>query len=364
MTADEANTLVARREPWSRETAARDGATDGRESGERSAEPAERRASVGGVGPRVDSGGTYHLGVRWASRRGMPRCAPPGHRRAGALVGLAAGPGASSRDARCSDSRAAETGSDSGEHDQPPFTPTPSAPPTTEAVTEARHAASDLVEQRVAAVVAKDKAAWLATVADPAGGFGGDQARPLRPDDRASHRQARPAHRRHRASGRERRPPATRRGGSRGSARPTRSPGTTRGSATSPCRTAWPGPRRDGGSPASPTVRTTSQPFDLASPGRRQLADDAGHRRPAHGHPARIPRAGRRGARPDRRGLGRGPAGGHRRPELARRAQGAARAWPRRRVRPDRRRHRRAARPRCRRRRATGSTSTPTRSRS
>jgi hypothetical protein len=43
-------------------------------------------------------------------------------------------------------------------------------------VTEARHAASDLVEQRVAAVAAEDKAAWLATVADPAGGFGGDQA--------------------------------------------------------------------------------------------------------------------------------------------------------------------------------------------
>ncbi len=54
------------------------------------------------------------------------------------------------------------------------------------------------------------------------------------------------------------RPPATRHGGSPGSGRPTPSPGTTRGSATSPCRTGWPGPRRGGASPASPTARTTS----------------------------------------------------------------------------------------------------------
>jgi hypothetical protein len=106
----------------------------------------------------------------------MPRCARPRDRRAAALVGSLL---ALTLVAGCSllDSRAAETDSDTGGGTTTaPFTPTPSLSPTTEAVTEARHAASDLVEQRVAAVAAKDKAAWLATVADPASGFGGDQA--------------------------------------------------------------------------------------------------------------------------------------------------------------------------------------------
>jgi hypothetical protein len=56
------------------------------------------------------------------------------------------------------------------------YRPTPSAPPTTEPAVEARHAASDLVNQRITAVPAEDKAAWLATVGDPASGFGTDQA--------------------------------------------------------------------------------------------------------------------------------------------------------------------------------------------
>ncbi len=80
----------------------------------------------------------------------MPRCAHPGNRRAAALVGSLL---ALTLVAGCSllDSRAAETDSDSGVGTTTaPFTPTPSPSPTTEAVTEARHAASDLVERRVA----------------------------------------------------------------------------------------------------------------------------------------------------------------------------------------------------------------------
>ena len=57
-----------------------------------------------------------------------------------------------------------------------PFTPTPSASPTTDPAVEARHAATDLVGQRVSAIGAKDKASWLATVTDPGSGFGADQA--------------------------------------------------------------------------------------------------------------------------------------------------------------------------------------------
>jgi hypothetical protein len=53
---------------------------------------------------------------------------------------------------------------------------TPSAPPTTEPAVEARYAASDLVTRRVDAVAAKDKAAWLASVTDPATAFGADQS--------------------------------------------------------------------------------------------------------------------------------------------------------------------------------------------
>ena len=48
--------------------------------------------------------------------------------------------------------------------------------PTTESAAEARQAASDLVTRRIAALGAKDKAAWLTTVTDPASGFGADQA--------------------------------------------------------------------------------------------------------------------------------------------------------------------------------------------
>jgi hypothetical protein len=57
-----------------------------------------------------------------------------------------------------------------------PFTPTPSAPPPTDPAVEARHAATDLVNQRVSALGAKDKTTWLATVTDPGSGFGADQA--------------------------------------------------------------------------------------------------------------------------------------------------------------------------------------------
>lgn len=56
------------------------------------------------------------------------------------------------------------------------YRPTPSPPPTTEPTVEARQAASDLANQRIAAVGAKDRAAWLGTVTDPATGFGADQA--------------------------------------------------------------------------------------------------------------------------------------------------------------------------------------------
>jgi len=56
------------------------------------------------------------------------------------------------------------------------FRPTPSPPPTTEPAVEARHAASDLVNQRIAAVGAKNRGSWLGTVTDPSTGFGADQA--------------------------------------------------------------------------------------------------------------------------------------------------------------------------------------------
>lgn len=56
------------------------------------------------------------------------------------------------------------------------FRPTPSPPPTTEPAVEARHAASDLVNQRLAALGATNRATWLATVTDPGAGFGADQA--------------------------------------------------------------------------------------------------------------------------------------------------------------------------------------------
>lgn len=56
------------------------------------------------------------------------------------------------------------------------FRPTPSPPPTTEPAVEARHAASDLVNQRIAAVGAKNRGSWLGTVTDPSAGFGADQA--------------------------------------------------------------------------------------------------------------------------------------------------------------------------------------------
>jgi hypothetical protein len=57
-----------------------------------------------------------------------------------------------------------------------PFTPTPSPPPTTDPSVDARHAAAELVDRRLSALGAKDKAAWLTTVTDPASGFGADQA--------------------------------------------------------------------------------------------------------------------------------------------------------------------------------------------
>src|SRR6476660_3752242 len=56
------------------------------------------------------------------------------------------------------------------------YRPTPSPPPTTEPAVEARHAASDLVNQRIAAVGAKNRGSWLGTVTDPSAGFGADQA--------------------------------------------------------------------------------------------------------------------------------------------------------------------------------------------
>jgi hypothetical protein len=56
------------------------------------------------------------------------------------------------------------------------FRPTPSPPPTTEPAVGARQAASDLANQRITAIGAKDRAAWLGTVTDPATGFGADQA--------------------------------------------------------------------------------------------------------------------------------------------------------------------------------------------
>ena len=72
-------------------------------------------------------------------------------------------------------SSAAESGTGSEKTSAADVIVTP-AVPTSDPDTEARQAASDLVSRRIAALAAKDKAAWLATVTDPASGFGADQA--------------------------------------------------------------------------------------------------------------------------------------------------------------------------------------------
>jgi len=73
-------------------------------------------------------------------------------------------------------SSAAESGTGTEQISRVDTASTPPPSPTTEPATEARQAASDLVTRRIAAVDAKDKSAWLATVTDPASGFGADQA--------------------------------------------------------------------------------------------------------------------------------------------------------------------------------------------
>jgi hypothetical protein len=72
-------------------------------------------------------------------------------------------------------SSAAESGTGTEQISRVDTASTPPPSPTTEPATEARQAASDLVTRRIAAVGAKDKSAWLATVTDPASGFGADQ---------------------------------------------------------------------------------------------------------------------------------------------------------------------------------------------
>ncbi len=56
----------------------------------------------------------------------------------------------------------------------PPTTPVPA--PSTDPAAEVQQAVRRLTADRAAAVAAQDKAAWLATVADPASGFGAAQA--------------------------------------------------------------------------------------------------------------------------------------------------------------------------------------------
>jgi hypothetical protein len=73
-------------------------------------------------------------------------------------------------------SSAAESGTGTEQTSRADASSTAPPSPTTEPAAEARQAASDLVTRRIAAVSAKDKSAWLATVTDPASGFGADQA--------------------------------------------------------------------------------------------------------------------------------------------------------------------------------------------
>ena len=222
------------------------------------------------------------------------------------------------------------------------YRPTPSPPPTTEPAVEARHAASDLVNQRLAALGATNRATWLATVTDPGAGFGADQAGAVRPDDVAADRQAGPAQRRRRATtggagdrrarvvGRAH-PPDLRL--HRVRRRPARLHRLVRPQAHPRRVAVHRGGRR-------PERRAAVRP---ARPGRGPLTRDARDRRRARGDPARIPDVGRRRPRPDREGLGRGAAGGHRRAELAGRAQDAAGSGTGPGLRPDRGRHGRAA---------------------
>jgi hypothetical protein len=73
-------------------------------------------------------------------------------------------------------SSAAESGTGIEQTSQTDGSSTASPSSATVSASEARQAASDLVTRRIAAVGAKDKSAWLATVTDPASGFGADQA--------------------------------------------------------------------------------------------------------------------------------------------------------------------------------------------
>ncbi|HEU4998237.1 MAG TPA: hypothetical protein VFT68_04775 [Lapillicoccus sp.] len=112
--------------------------------------------------------------MMWAVRGGGAACPDPG-RRHRALVATAGSLVALSLASGCSLIDSSQAATDPGTS-AVPFTPTPSASPTTDPAVEARHAASDLVGQRVSALAAKNKATWLATVTDPGSGFGADQA--------------------------------------------------------------------------------------------------------------------------------------------------------------------------------------------
>ncbi|MEP6650425.1 MAG: hypothetical protein ABJA74_11025 [Lapillicoccus sp.] len=115
--------------------------------------------------------------MKRARRGGMPPCSLSrgGKRRA---LAIAASSLVLALSAGCT-LVGGQAGTDTADTDTAPTAAaraTPSLSPTTEPTLEARHAASDLVGQRVAAVGARDKTAWLATVTDPANGFGADQA--------------------------------------------------------------------------------------------------------------------------------------------------------------------------------------------